>query len=215
MASEIKKTAEKKDSKQVVNDVAHPGASVPSATSRPIIVGSGKIMQDPMVSESTDATDKKSQSDDKKGDSVPVSTGSTRTIQPLSDSKSSDDVTKPKPESPAETKTESASEDKSDAASSSPAKADSNAAAPEAAAQESAVVDAVLSQTANKKAVDGTPNPQEQEHLSELIAQKTYFVPIGRGARQTHWINVLATVLSVAAIGMIIFLLFELQIIQL
>ncbi len=52
-----------KDDKKLM-DVSRPGKSAPSATSRPIIVTHGPIMQDPMVNDTAKAVDSIPESDE-------------------------------------------------------------------------------------------------------------------------------------------------------
>lgn len=78
-ASQKSKPAANKQ-KQVF-DVSHPGSSPPSATSRPVIVGSGSVMQDPMVNKKTTDIAENESSSTKVNVKTP--SGSSRIVQPL------------------------------------------------------------------------------------------------------------------------------------
>ncbi len=222
-SDDSKKTDE---SKGHVIDVSRPGSAKPSATSRPVIVGSGKIMQDPMV-KSSSSTDKGEDSD-KKDDEAKITTGSGRTIQPLSDiikpaetseepkkkeedaadtkddEKTEADEQSPTPDKTDDTPTEEASkaeDDKSGDSSSDddePKKDDDDD-----SGAESAIVDAVVDQAANKKNTTKQEAETTDEHIQSLIEQKKYFVTVGK-ARKRRFDAIVITLSILAIIATVV-----------
>lgn len=164
-----------KETKKPVMDVEKPGTTPASATSRPVIVGRGPAIKDPMVNtsdpESTEQTNPQ-----------PLPSAKKKTIQPISE----------QPATEADTKPEVGSEPKPEATGElapelPPTEAEERAAAADAAEQ--------LSEEDRKR----------QELTDKLVAEKKYFVPIGaaqkkRTARNTALMFVVFVVVVGAAL---------------
>jgi len=128
---------------------------------------------------------------------------------PVIDSLPDDDETKPA----TDTTDMTASEEEKPAAAADEAETTDKTAkedkSPAATSSESAVVDAVVDQAASKKKDAVDPAVQEaekvkQEHLDKLVADKRYFLPIGRATRHRNTRNgliVLAIIVVLAAGG--------------
>ncbi len=182
------------ESKGQVIDVSRPGSSKPSATSRPVIVGSGKILQDPMMKSSSENKDSH---EDAQVKATTVS--GEKTIQPLSttssddsevsDSSDSDDTApasekedQPTPEESVATNDSADEPDSTDSeakpeSSTDPAKADEQS-------SESAIVDAVIDQTNSKKNTTKRETETTDDHIQTLIEEKKYFVTIGKARKK-------------------------------
>jgi hypothetical protein len=155
-------------------DVAKPGKTAADPTSRPIIVGQGaRIKQDPMVSTATPKPETTTAEAKAIHDKV---------IAPP------EGVTSPKPKE----ETKSPAEPKQDNSSS-----------------EAAVVDAVVEQADKKEAKDAKNQEASEEdkarrqHIDNLIADKTYFLPVGHITRKKNVRNslIFITLLLVVAAG--------------
>lgn len=187
--------AASKNDKQVM-DVSKPGKTAPTASSKPIIVGHGLMVQDPMVTADVNAEEEKSEITQAVPE-VASPANSKRIIAPLTsadkevvaDNKSSTTETSEasSPESTEEVKTE----------------------VPEPSTEEtsdSAVVDAVIDQVGSKKKENAVSEEdrKRQEHIEKLVAEKKYFVPIGKFHGKSSGIIVTTTLLLlVIFIGLI------------
>ena len=151
--TKAKKTAASKKS-QPVTDVAHPDTSLPSDTSKPIIMPRA-IMKDPMVVE-----DKQPEDEEK---SLSVKTGETK-ITPLSEQKDDepDDEAKDKPEAKIDTKNETGDEQSDETSGE-----DKPDAKPGKSKKDKAVDEA-------RDAVQAEADAKTQE----LVESKQYFLPI-------------------------------------
>lgn len=150
-----------KNNKQVPSDIAKPGKSAPSATSRPLIVGRGLALKDPMVSPSSE--------DAAPNDTAqPVQVTVRKVITPPSEKsakKFETDNVENQSDAPAIEKTDSAPVEQSS----------------------KAVVDALANQTA--KHHQSQPSEEDIARMAELeklIEDKKYFVPIGEVTRRRH-----------------------------
>ncbi len=149
--------------KKVVSDVASPGETTASPTSRPIIVGHGPMLKDPMVQgEVADTSDKTSPSPSQKVITPPI-----KTEEPENPGTKSEAAVAPKPEKPAEP----VEPPKDDSESDSDAEAE---------------VGAVADQTKDKKKEEEAlkAETERQIHLNQLVADKTYFVPLSVSHRK-------------------------------
>lgn len=146
---------------QAINDVAEPGKSKPSSTSKPVLVTNRPLMKDPMVVEENGSEEKPVESSE-----TLAGKGSSKTIKPLDSS--------PKSEQPEEAK------DKTE-----PAETQSE---PEAEKPKKAE-DAEQSKSDNSKK-DDSKSPSENEdveaarkaehdaNLQKIVDAKTYYLPI-------------------------------------
>lgn len=201
--------ATKDSGKKQVFDVSHPGTSAPSATSKPIITGSGAIMKDPMVQDNpADA-----QSDSGESTSEVSKTKKGKTLQPLHDditSESDEDApqeenvnvtvkseSSPAPEKDGEEDIDSAKPELEDATS---APEESTDEPEDTAEPKNAIVDAVLDQNtggknSTKKVADDVDNS-----IQEHIQNKTYFVKISHASTSnTLSVLIILTLLLVIA----------------
>lgn len=173
-----------------VIDVSHPGKSAPSATSRPVIVGSGSYMKDPMVSQPA----KKDDASDDNASPEKKTVGGGRVIAPLHDSVTEDDS------SAAEESATDATHDTAEDSAEKNNEIDEEQAAKQPAdtTSESAVVDAVLGQVDEKgNAVDQSAQTKD-DHMQQIIREKKYFVNISK-PRQSR-LSIMLTILSIIVI---------------
>lgn len=176
--------------KQVM-DVSKPGKSAPDASAKPIIVGHKPMVQDPMVNVEVANGEDESTDEEAKAEG-PISPISKKVIAPIvqeEESKESESSDAPTPvtETPSgEPKVEDNNE-----------VADST---------DTAVVEAVIDQVESKQP-EG-PNEEErkkQEELDKLVAEKKYFVPIGKAHRSSNRLRlVLIMLFFVAFIGLVL-----------
>lgn len=149
-------------------DVAKPGKATPSPTSRPVIVGHGPMLKDPMVSQQSQTEEPSSAPEP--GQKLAAETH--KTLTPPSETSSpseTTDVAEPETAPPASGPT------------------DAEIRETEKRQNESAVVEAVANQAAKKKSGKSTPEDiARQNELEKLIEDKTYFVPIGQVKRRHH-----------------------------
>ena len=222
MATEKAKSSAKKQASNKVMDVAKPGKTAPSATSKPIIVGHKSMMkQDPMMSEKPAKS-----SDD--GDKIAVNRG-TKVVAPLTlkvvDTSEEKLATAPvlketSAEEPAiQSAAAPAEPEEVPGAAEVPATpevetpetpeeelapAASEEAEPESTSDEASEVDAVAEQVGSGKKKDSQETEEEKqkrENVEKLIADKKYFVPTGQVTRKrrTRWTIFLLIVLIAAA----------------
>lgn len=190
--------APKKTEKQVM-DVSKPGKTPADASARPIIVGHKMLVQDPMVTETAEKTEEavtetvaEVETDEKPAVSP---SSSKRIIAPLSTEEKSEDTESEK-SSKAEPEA-AVSEESSAAETATQATSDNDA----------VVVDAVIDQVADKKKVDEQQEADERkkrETLEKLVADKKYFVPLGRSHHKSgHGLVVLTVLLGAAFLGLV------------
>jgi hypothetical protein len=168
-----------------VFDVAKPGKTAASATSRPVIVNHGSLLKDPMMSGEKSTESPK-----------PAET----TVAP---SESRKVITPPSEETPNAEAQDTSSADKKSAADQAKTEAKTLAENTQQANkdQAAAIVDAVVDQAATKK--KGEPTKEEVARLAELeklVESKTYFVPIKTASqkRHAHWLVISIFLLVVA-----------------
>lgn len=194
--AETESTASKQQKIQVV-DVSHPGKSAPSATSRPVIVGSGSYMKDPMVSQPSAKEDT-----DDAPSSDKSAVGGGKVIQPLGgtvDAKSSEEDTEG-PEQPNNDTNKQADEATADDSTESSAEANNQAgsdAQSSAGSSESAVVHAVLGQVDEKGNAVDDPD-QADDQIKQLIQEKKYFVSVSK-PKQSYG-SLIVTIVSIIVI---------------
>lgn len=181
-------------SKKPIEDVAKPGKTAASATSRPVIVNHGAMVKDPMVNtEDPAAPDLPTQ------DGAPAAAPAPKKVVAPLEPAASDETKDAKPVEPeaAEEKPKQAAEEpepaKAEAKPEKPAdekpaeKTDSpentEESKPESTEEnqsDDAIVDAVADQVADKKAQDkqAEEDQKRQETVDKLVAGKEYFVPL-------------------------------------
>lgn len=177
-----------------VIDVSHPGKSAPSATSRPVIVGSGSYMKDPMVSQ---PPVKKNDAGDDNDSPEKKTVGGGRVIAPLHDGASEDNssaVEESAIDAPHDAKdtTQASAEKNSDINEGKDVKKPGNA------TPESAVVDAVLGQVDEKGNTVDQSAQTNDDRMQQLIREKKYFVSISK-PKQSH-LSMVLTALSIIVI---------------
>lgn len=151
------------DNKQVF-DVAKPGKSAPSPTSRPVIVNHGPMMKDPMVSES--------ETKNKEGAKQLAPSSQNKVIAPLGDNAEKSKNEPGTTDAPEKEKPQTENTDRPEAA-----KPDG----------QSSDVDAAIDAAAKKKKVDTTEEDiVRQAELEKLVEEKKYFVPINEVTRRHH-----------------------------
>lgn len=174
------------NTKQVM-DVSKPGNATPDPTARPVIVGHGPMMKDPMVHEEIPTNDmdlENSKPDEIKQNSVsePVHE---KVLQPTQDTTGSTEPVAPDTkDAGAADKTEEQAESEDIATPGAPDAQDMD----DDDVSNGAVVDAVIGQATQKKRNGELSDAEkaEQEHIQQLIADKTYFVPIGQVSKRRN-----------------------------
>ncbi len=170
--------ASKKSDKQIM-DVAKPGKSPADASARPIIVGHGPRVQDPMVNtpEADDPDEPKTET------ASAITPTSKKVIAPIPETENIPDETIVQSADKPEEVPETTDTDISD----------------------SAIVDAVVDQVGNKNKEDQSTDEdkKKQEAIDKLVLEKKYFVPIGRAhkKRNARWAFILLLIIIVGGGG--------------
>jgi hypothetical protein len=163
--------ASKSDKDKQVMDVAKPGKNAPDASAKPVIVGHGPMVRDPMVNADTDAEVEKPESEEQA--SVPAVSIGKKVIAPITQE-----------EEPKEAESSDAAAPTSEPSPEEP-KADETSEATDSA--DSAVVDAVIDQVGTKEPEGQSEEERKrQEELDKLVAEKKYFVPLGKAHRNSN-----------------------------
>jgi hypothetical protein len=182
--------AEKKSEKQVM-DVSKPGKTPADASARPIIVGHKPQVQDPMVNTAEDTNPEVSAPSEEPAATSPAA--SKKVIAPLSElekpneteaTESAEPTAPTEPDAPIADTPQEEPDEQNDA--------------PTEAGEESsdaAVVDAVAEQVGAKKKEDAESEEEKKRlaELEKLIAEKKYFVPIGKAHRKSNRITLFVT----------------------
>ena len=182
------------ESKKSMDDVAKPGTSAPDATSRPIITDHRNSISrpTPMVSE-----------DNKPGSKKPVLSGTVRkVISPIS---APEEKTEEKPEEVPATAEPETEQKQAEGTVTAPQEEKATEPTKEPGSEGSAVVDAVASQTSDKKqlAEEVKKEEERQAALQKLIEEKTYNLPIGETSskRNARVSTVILLVLVLVVVG--------------
>lgn len=172
-----------------VNDIAKPGESPPSPTSRPIITNrTGMIKQDPMVSGKPDEEESKAdQLEDK--DSEDIEKKTELNIKPVDSGEDTEQTGEEKPEKPEEQEAqkeepvneeEKASEEKADEP------AEDSAEETDSSTSDSAAIDSLATNAEAKKAASKVAEEEQKkaDKIQGLIDSKKYYVPIVEGGHK-------------------------------
>lgn len=179
-------------------DIQKPGGAAPDSSSRPLIVTSRPIMQDPMLTEASDKPEPETEAAPKEQKSM---TTSIKTIEPPKDATTASEQAEATPAKDAEEKPLAPATDSIDPS--------SNTSSDEAAVVD-AVVNASPSLSTEQKADEA--DEKRKQAAQVLIDSKKYVVPIGqvsraRKTRRTVWLIVfLVLILAgyvVADIGLV------------
>jgi len=175
--------ADKSKDKKLM-DVSRPGKSAPSATSRPIIVTHGPMMQDPMVQKEEPAEEVKVAAvSHEKVIEQPAAPAEEPVVKP--EEKPQPEADEPAPKPPEEPKPESDSM---------PLDGDSGA-----------TVEAVADSARDKKKADEEVKAAETEKakVSQLVAERKYFVPLSVTSHKRHHRTalILTLILLAAVVG--------------
>lgn len=151
-----------KNTENKVFDVAKPGRTAPSSTTRPLIVGHGVIIQDPMVNAKTPPSNVPAK------DEAPAEEKSELVVTPPKE-EASKAPEKPAEEKPPEVKPTEKTPDSTDNA-------------------DSGAIDELASQSAKKKQdADAEEKAKtKQIEMDKLIAEKKYLIPIGQVTRRNN-----------------------------
>jgi hypothetical protein len=153
-------------------DITRPGKTPPDASSRPVVVSHGPMVQDPMMVSEEEKTPTPDVTPPAEVTEPP--SHKNKVIQPLSEQ--TGEGAAPEAQAPAsEAKADvTAAEVTKDTANDTPASPESS---------ESAVVDAVADQVGagRKKGDLSKEEKTRQEAVQKLVAEKTYFLPLGHG----------------------------------
>jgi hypothetical protein len=141
-----------------VTDVEKPGTTPADATSRPLIVGRGPAMKDPMVNEAKPATEEVVTPQ-------PVPSTKKKTIQPLTEQPKEEAASKPGPASPDPENNPEAEEPDSEVT----------------LAEEEKTAKSAADDAAQKLSEEEL---KRQELVDKLVAEKKYFVPIGAAQKK-------------------------------
>lgn len=163
-----KKTDEESPSAPKLFDVAKPGKTAATATSRPVIVGHGSTLKkDPMVNSSEDEKE-----DTEK---VPVRSHGPVTIQPLNEITGQDDESKTEEPNDSDISDTKAPPENSDAA----------------------AVDALANEANDKKEAQKENDEAAKRalELEKIIESKQYFVPVGEAKRRRSNQRILMVIL--------------------
>lgn len=180
--------AEKKSEKQVM-DVSKPGKAVADASARPVIVGHKPQVQDPMVTAEDTNPDVAEPEQ-----SVASPSATKKVIAPLSDQENASESEAAAEDSSLESQPQPDEKSEPDADETSDGTQSD---------EEAAVVDAVADQVGAKKKEDAKTE-EDKKHFAEiekLIAEKKYFVPIGKARRKRNrallWVTVFLALIFV------------------
>jgi hypothetical protein len=191
--------ASDKNKKQVM-DVSKPGKTPASASSRPVIVGHKPQVQDPMMTteETKDETPETSETTPE----VSSPALSKKVITPLSEAdKDADEPAEDEPTEEASEEPEQVSEAAEEPDEKQAAPVTEEAEEPKTPEPEdstdSAVVDAVIDQVGDKKQdeIEAEEERKRQETIEKLVAEKKYFVPIGKAHKKSNQISLVLTLL--------------------
>lgn len=208
-------TSPKNDKKLM--DVAHPGKTAPSASSRPIIVGHGPMLKDPMVQKEETETAKPitithekviAEPEEMKQD-VPAPDEPTQPEEPrlkLPDPTEEtspevapvvSEVSEPKPAEQSPVAKEPAEAPEVPAAETKPPVDNDNTSSFNG--DDGAAVEAVAQASADKKKTDEQQKEIEAQEakIKELIANKTYVIPLSVASHKRHHRTALIVVLIV------------------
>jgi hypothetical protein len=161
----------KSDADKQVMDVAKPGKTAPDASAKPVIVGHKPMVQDPMMTAEVNAETEKAGPEEQLVAAATTSTAK-KVIAPITREEEPGEVESPEAETTPEDSTAQTTE-----VGDTGENTDSN---------DSAVVDAVIDQVGAKKP-EGLSEEElkRQEELDKLVADKKYFVPIGKVHRNS------------------------------
>lgn len=167
------KKSDPKDKPNKTFDVSKPGETPPSATSRPIIVNhSSMIKKDPMVRDSIDESEEKTEEDTK----PPIQTHELK-VEPLKEAEKEEKTEEAKSED-SEPKEEIATEAK---------EPEKNTEEPEAKPEpKSGAVEALAGEVTAKREEQKQREAAEAKakELEKVIESKEFFVPVGEAARR-------------------------------
>lgn len=184
-------------SKKPIDDVAKPGDTPADATSRPLIVSSGAMMKDPMVTD-----DSKAKTDEPSS----LQTSPKKVVEPLAEADSDPVDAEVKPDNADATKEDTPKPEKADEKAKSDAKAEAKSTEPTDSEQadDTAVVDAVVDQVADNKQVSEEDKAAEerQKVVDQLTEQKKYFVPLAAAQHRRN--NKIAVIVICALVPLIV-----------
>lgn len=197
--------ASDKNKKQVM-DVSKPGKIPPGASSRPVIVGHKPQVQDPMVT-AEETKDETPETPGTKPEATTSPAMSKKVIIPLSEAdKKTDEPAEIEPTEEAEQPSET-TEEPEEKESTPAAEETEEPKAPEPDdAADSVVVDAVIDQVGDKKQdeIEAEEERKRQESIEMLVAEKKYFVPIGKAHKKSNQISLVLTLfLFVVLVGVL------------
>lgn len=190
--------------KSTMIDVAQPGRSAPSASSRPIIVGNKPTVQDPMVNDKQNV---------QAGEQpVAVRRSAPQVIAPLSDAEKraaeNDTDTSTNADQAEQTPVEAPPVPATEPASEQPGSSDGGGSASgsgsdkNSGGKSSSIVDAVVDQASKNKDKKGDKKQAElekrQAEVEKLIEEKKYFVQtsqVAKKQRKTRWAALLLVIL--------------------
>jgi hypothetical protein len=175
--------------KKRIMDVSKPGKTAATATTRPIIVGHGPIMKDPMMQQPKVAAVNEEGEPIKKP--APAQPPNKLVLKPMVAGASAD-------EKSSTAKASDATTDESGADGETPADS-----------QDEAVVDAVVSQAVKDKRGEQQAKEDTERAIArqKLIDEKKYFLPIGQTARRRNrwaWFILLFLIVAAATVYMLL-----------
>ncbi len=191
--------AEKKSDKQVM-DVSKPGKTPADASARPIIVGHKPQVQDPMVNTAEDTNPEVSAPSEEPSTTSPAT--SKKVIAPLSELEkpNEDEATESTDSTEPDASITDTPKEEPDEQNDAPTETDEES-------SDAAVVDAVAEQVGAKKKEDAESEEEKKRlaELEKLIAEKKYFVPIGKAHRKSNRITLFVTLfLLLVLVGLLV-----------
>lgn len=183
-----------KTSKGKTFDVSHPGKSTPSATSRPVIIGHGSMIEDPMVQSGRKEAEKPPELPPK-----PMRATAEKVVEAPESLKLKQPGEMPTVE---EAQDEEAKPDIPQSEEPQPEESESN---DDSTNSQEAVVDSVANQAAEKKQQSEADKKaaEQSARIVELIEKKTYFVPINVAKRHRNNRTIAVVLFVLFALGVI------------
>lgn len=188
-------------------DVSKPGSSLPSSSSRPTIAGHRTLMKDPMVNQQEDKTDEVQPpevSNQMPGTHLKLEPSSSfvNTINTANQSTANPDAANPAP-----TTTDQVSESAANTAAPNSSVAEKVTEAVPSGATDSINADDETTRNTDEADVDlavkNSIDDEKKKHISQLLADHTYFVKIG----DNHHTSVDLKKVGVVALGVVVLLL--------
>lgn len=180
------------NNKKPIEDIAKPGNTPADATSRPVIIGRGPVMRDPMVNDENEPSQMEPEAE-----KPPLPT-TKKVIKPVeSDESPAQTEDNPDESEPSKGKPESDTKPSDESSADKPAETDDEV-------SDTAVVDAVLDQVDDKKeqTAEDKAAEERQNLVNKLVAEKKYFLPLAAAQHRRN--NRIMLIVLVALLPLIV-----------